>query len=252
MKIECLKSKYVIDNEDYARITTICNLLDKSEALIQWAANCVVEYITQNASLVMDPEIGYYILPKLLNKARFYFRDVSKEAMDIGSQIHDIIKHYVKAKIKGEELDLTKYNNYREEVENGFLAFLNWEKINKVKWIDSEFIVYHEELCFAGRVDALCIINDRLTIIDFKTSKSFYDGYDLQLTGYRMGKDNMDEKEKYGYPKFYDLGILRLDKETGLPEYKDYTNLYKPEAFTNLVNFYYNYKKRRLKNRRTK
>ena len=248
MKIECLKSKYIINNEDYVRITTICNLLDKSDALIQWAANCTVEYIKQNANLIHMK--GYIVDDDLLNNARFYFREVSKEAMDIGSQVHDIIMHYIKAKIKDEELDITKYNNYREEVENGFLAFLDWEKLNKVEWLKSEFIVYHEYLCFAGRADALCFINGRLTILDFKTSKGFYDGYELQLTGYRIAY--MSNQDSFFDTNKPDLGILRLDKKTGLPEYKDYTNLYKPEAFNYLVNFYYAYKKRRLKNRRTK
>jgi len=251
--IECKKSKYIIGNSDYVRVTTVCNILSTGDALIQWAANCTAEYIAEHYEDNMTPSD----VKTLSNKARFSFRDVSKEARDIGSEVHEIISQYIKAKIHGDELDLTKYNTYKDEVENGFLAFLDWEKINNVEWLDSEFVVHHDDLFYAGRVDGLCCINGRLTLVDFKTAKGFYDGYDLQLYAYKMAVVYMTNNLIYFDPKIFnetdelDIGVLRLDKETGLPEYKDYSEKYNPDAFRDLVNFYYGYKKRRLSNRRT-
>ena len=45
-------------------------------------------------------------------------------------------------------------------------------------------------------------------------------------------------------------GVLRLDKITGQPEFKDYSEGYERKlgAFLALVEFYYKDKKRRLKN----
>jgi hypothetical protein len=243
--VKLSKNKYTINGNDYVRVTRLIEQLDKP-ALVQSAANCTVKYIKENA---VEDMLLYTVNDELLNRARFEFRKVSEEAKEIGSQVHDIIKHYIRGKIAGKEIDITKYKKYDERVENGFLAFLEWENQNSVEWLKSEFLVYHEKLCFAGTVDALCIINGRITIIDFKSSKGFFDGYDLQVTGYLIAYMSMQDSFSLEKP---DLGILRLDKETGQPEYKDYTKKYKPEAFNHLVNYFYAYKKRRLNNWRTK
>jgi|GEM_PF-5374228 len=46
------------------------------------------------------------------------------------------------------------------------------------------------------------------------------------------------------------MGILRLDKDTGLPEWKDYSDKYETKliSFLSLLDYYYKDKKRRLKN----
>jgi hypothetical protein len=226
--VKLSKNKYTINGNDYVRVTRLIEQLDKP-ALVQSAANCTVKYIKENA---VEDMLLYTVNDELLNRARFEFRKVSEEAKEIGSQVHDIIKHYIRGKIAGKEIDITKYKKYDERVENGFLAFLEWENQNSVEWLRSEFLVWHDKLCFAGTVDALCI-----------------DGYDLQVTGYLIAYMSMQDSFSLEKP---DLGILRLDKETGQPEYKDYTKKYKPEAFNHLVNYFYAYKKRRLNNWRTK
>ena len=84
----------------------------------------------------------------------------------------------------------------------------------------------------------------KLAVIDFKTSKGFYDGYDMQIAAYAYAYAENTGREAD------EIGILRLDKLTGEPFYKDYTK--KREAafdtFCFLLQFYYRYKKRRLKN----
>lgn len=230
---------------DYPSVTEVLGLLDKSSALTQWAANCVVDYIKKKACKQIDTNDVYVVDNTFLDDARFHFREISEEAKNIGSEVHHLIEAYIKAKIQGKEFDPTaNTTDYRNEVQNGFLAFLEWEQKNNIKWLESELTIYDDDLYYAGTLDAVADIDGKITVIDFKSSKGFYDGYGEQISAYA-----------YAYNKTSDIKatncmVVRFDKETGLPEEKDYTKgvdkLY--NAFIKLLDFYYAYKKRRLKN----
>lgn len=96
---------------------------------------------------------------------------------------------------------------------------------------------------WAGRVDVLAeccgewegVRLDGLYVLDYKSSKepsspTGYDEWPLQIAGYIAGTIQT-------YPKVYPTGgaMVRLDKETGLPQIYDYTDIWK-EA---LVRFEY-------------
>jgi len=217
-------TKYTIKGKDYPGVTTILGELGKGNALLQWAVNCAVQWLEEN--------------PNDFDGAKKHWRDVSKEAMDIGSEVHNLIEQYIKMRIIGKNIDY--HGKYRSEVENGYLAFLEWEKNNIDKWIESEMTIYNDKYWYAGTLDAVAKLkNNKIYVIDFKSSKGFYDDYVLQISAYR----NAYGKNTDG------MGILRLDKETGLPEWKDYSQKYEQsiEAFHYLVQFYYTFKKRRIK-----
>ena len=105
--------------------------------------------------------------------------------------------------------------------------------------------IYNADLGIAGTLDAIATLkNGERTLIDFKSSKGFYDGYDMQIYAYRYMAEQKGEV-------LNGQGILRLDKATGEPEYKAYKNKNyerKLKAFMALVDFYYLIKNRRLKN----
>ena len=105
--------------------------------------------------------------------------------------------------------------------------------------------VHDDEFCVAGTLDAVAKLKDgRIVVIDFKSSKGFYDGYDLQIAAYRNCYEKMKQDEVDGQ------GVLRLDKETGIPEYKDFSenHLRNIICFKSLLDVYYLQKNRRLKN----
>lgn len=235
---------YKRNKQEYPRVTSILDLLNKS-AIPQWAANQAIEYIRQE---VMTKKFNTREqIESLLQAARFEWRNAGKQALDIGSEIHNLIELYIK---DGRDA----VGELKPEVENGFLAFLGWEKENVKQWIESEIIVFHSDACYAGTADAIVELkNGKIYLIDFKSSKGFYDGYDMQISGYRGALSNM---VLHGFIQDYNvegIGILRLDKETGLPEFKDYSAVYeqKLEAFLRLVDFYYAVSNRRCKNIRT-
>lgn len=223
-----MSRSYGIEGVEYPSVTTILGVLSKGDALLGWAAKCAVAYVRDNHAAV-----GVETALKL---AEFSWREARDEAADIGTEIHNLIHKYIKF-----GRDAT--GSLRPEVENGFLAFLDWEKEHRVQWISTELQVVSRVHGFAGTLDAICLFDGKKYLIDFKSSKGFYDGFDMQLAAYRVGAAELGNHTE-------GCGILRLDKETGVPEWKDYSDVQDQAqaAFVALVKFYYLQKNRRLKN----
>jgi hypothetical protein len=219
---------YGIDGIEYPSVTTVLDVLGKGDALLTWAVKCALQFVSENLSS-MGPEA-------CIGAAHAQWRTVRDEALDIGSEIHQLIHKYIKF-----GKDAT--GDLRREVVNGFLAFLKWEKEHKVKWLNTEMEVVSRVHGFAGTLDAICVFDDKKYIIDFKSSGGFYDEFPKQLAAYRLAAAEMGIHTD-------GCGILRLDKETGSPEWKDYSDIQDvaQNAFVHLVKFYYADKNRRLKN----
>ena len=176
--------KYVTSSgETVPGATTVLNILNKP-ALIPWAW-----------------ELGRQGID--LNKARTL-------AMDTGTCAHLMIAAY----IKGEKPDLADFNKEMvDKAETAFLAFLEWEKQNGVKWIFSELQLVSDDLRYGGTIDAIAQHGDAFWLIDFKTSKggACYPEYKYQVAAYR----NLYESTKK--TEIQQGIILCLDKETGIP-----------------------------------
>jgi hypothetical protein len=227
---EPTKHQYTVtkDSETFevASWTGVCDLLDKSSGLLPWAVNCAVKYIKENG-----------LTEETLDKAKKEWRTVKDEACDIGSEVHGIIERYIK-------FGKDTLGELRPEVENAFLAFLEWEKTTGVEWIASECRVYNPSVGVAGCFDAIGRIKGEYILIDFKSSKGFYDTFPIQLGGYLSCLNH------YTLPfEMSHAGILRLDKETGVPEWKEYRDCKRYiDTAEIMAKLFYMLKKRRLKN----
>ncbi len=224
-----MSRSYPIEGIEFPSVTTILGVLGKGDALLGWAAKCAINYIRANISDDVS-------LETVLQNAAVEWKSAREEAADIGTEIHDLIHKYIK-------FGKDAAGDLRPEVVNGFIAFLDWEKAHKVQWISTEMQIVSRVHGFAGTLDAICLFDGKKYLIDFKSSKGFYDGYDMQLAAYRIGAAEMGSQTE-------GCGILRLDKETGIPEWKDYSNVQDQAgaAFIALTRFYYLQKNRRLKN----
>ncbi|MBU2060469.1 MAG: hypothetical protein KKH44_01300 [Bacteroidetes bacterium] len=255
-----MKGHYEINDNGYISVTTVISQADDKSGLMQWAVDTAIEYIIDNSykQLANDgtDNTVYTLDQEILNLSRTYYKDISNEAKTTGTAVHDIIEQHIKSKIAKSK----KKVNLRgfSDIEKGcYNAFLKWETDNKVEYIESEKVVHHDSLCYAGTLDILCKLNGKLTYIDIKTSKAFYnDSMGMQLAAYKYADchmtnycdDMMSEKENAN------IGILRLDKETLKYEYKDYSKDFEKyiSSFIYLLNFYYKIKNRRIKNDRTR
>lgn len=161
-----------------------------------------------------------------LDNARFNFREVSKTALDVGSKVHQAIEDYFNL---GKEPI-----NPAPQVLSAFVAFLEWVDEHDVKCDDAELTVTDGKS--AGTLDFVGDIDDYRTVVDFKSSKAIYPEYRYQIAAYRY-MFNL----QYPELKAKQCGILRLDKETGYPEYKDTSKTYKPDlnVYHKMVELYY-------------
>ena len=241
----------------YPRCTTIIDdCTNKGGALTQWAANMVVKWIRENCESVPRIDKGLddwlYVHSSHLNDARFNFREVSQKALDVGSEVHGMIEHHLKT---GMELEAKT-----DEAHNAFGAFLNWADENDLKPIQIEQKVYGKN--WAGTLDFYGYFNDKLYVIDWKSSKAHYPEMRYQVAAYRsamekQAKINTDHNiaDSCGttsvpvetwLTEFQRLnpqgcGVLRLDKETGLPDFKDHSKTYEQDLkiFNRMVDLYY-------------
>ena len=204
-------------------VTTIisdCN--DKSGALTQWAANMACEWIRANCEQpwfdktgnesAVEPNITassdcYIVFPDELDLAAKNFRDVSKDALEIGSEVHASIEEWLKT---GREPI-----NPREEVLSAFIAFLEFFDAHKMRTIKIEHKVYGDY--WGGMLDWYGEYDGKLYVWDWKTSKHHYPNeHGPQIAAYRSRVN----------AKVEGCGVLRIDKTTGYPDPKDYSKRY--------------------------
>ena len=215
---------YKYKGKKYPSVTTITSMLNKP-ALVQWAANCACDYIIdelekKNLKAYLGEEEILLGTRQLFNRDELYsiiesarknYRKVSAKALDVGSAVHHAIEQYLQT---GEEPQAPS-----DQVLAGFVAFLEWEKLQLMEALETEQTIYNEELEYAGTADLICNLDFKKYIIDFKTAKGIYPEYRYQIAAYRQCD-----------PTIQGCGILRLDKETGYPEWVDTSETYEQDA----------------------
>ena len=228
---------YKYNGKKLPSVTTITGQLDKP-ALTYWAAGCACDFILneieENKYTGQEGPPGprlidANLLYPIIESARKEFRKVSAKALDIGSAVHEAIERYLKT---GKEPQAPS-----DQVLSAFLAFLEWleewdtwETLyteHTVYGIDEDWMVDHS---YAGMADWFVILNGKRYVVDFKSSKGIYPEMVYQIAAYRATDKSIEG-----------CGILRLDKETGLPQWKDTSDTYEKdlEVFRILTQLYY-------------
>jgi len=115
-----------------------------------------------------------------------------------------------------------------EDIKKPVEALLKWIADNDVTPVLVEKKVWAYlpgiEQGYAGRLDLVAYVNGKLTTIDHKAAKGIYEDGPLQVASYDYAYDDMVEKGILETPGPTEASaILRLDKETGMPDYQEYT-----------------------------
>jgi hypothetical protein len=107
---------------------------------------------------------------------------IVKKAGEEGTQVHEMIEDY----LNGEELNFLQNGTpmYNPDIWQMFLKFVDFWEEYKPTLIETEVHLFSDELKVAGTCDMVCEINDKLWIIDFKTSNHLQTTYDLQTAVY--------------------------------------------------------------------
>jgi hypothetical protein len=106
------------------------------------------------------------------------------------------------------------------EANNAFNAYLNWASMTKLKIIEQEMPLVSEEYQFGGCPDAIGEINDKLCLVDWKTSNSVYPDYLIQLAAYKqLWEENNPDRPLTG-----GFHLCRFAKQHG-----DFSHHYYPD-----------------------
>jgi len=186
---------YNIDGEKYPSVTTILQVIAK-------------------------PGLMYFYGKHGIEGAE----EKKMEAADIGTLAHQTIEKILKGEIILTQQDIQKIikgdleplSKVEARAEKPVAAFLKWrEKVN-FKPIKMELTVYSKKFKYAGTLDAVGFIKDKLSIIDFKTSNKIWPEYALQIAAYKSAYEEMTGE------RVSSRWIIRLDKKKPFFEAKSF------------------------------
>ena len=101
--------------------------------------------------------------------------DVLARAAARGTAVHQAAENYARFGIEDIAPEFSGY----------FEAFKSWWDEKKPVILGTECRVYHKTLGYAGTCDLLCIINDQITLVDYKTTATVEHMLTMvQLEGY--------------------------------------------------------------------
>ena len=153
-------SPYKYDDRGVPRVTTILSEMLHEEYLMNWA-----NFIGKSK------RISHTIL--------------SDNAAYIGTKVHSAIEKYISSSIEDDFSDISVKED-RQKMHNAFLSFKRWWSIiaqNNYKVIFLEKTLVNKY--YGGTLDMLIEINNKVYIVDFKTSNHFNYKYHLQTSAYR-------------------------------------------------------------------
>ena len=127
-----------------------------------------------------------------------------KEAGRIGTLAHNMIEEFT----KGGVVNLDGYTpNEISQAKTAYYGFYNWFANNNVTFHETELKLVSEQYQFGGTFDAICKVNGKLVVCDWKSSNDVHSEYLIQLGAYRqLIQENLDYKIKGAI-------LLKLDKE---------------------------------------
>jgi len=203
-------------------VTTCLGLKDKSGALMGWAVKMMAEYLKTLADSKGTITIKKEEADEIFKKAKARHKEIKTQSAELGSAVHNLIEVYLKNQPVDGLLEADK------RLIKPFEAFKLWQSEHKFELVESERQVC-SHLKYAGTLDCICKLDDKMTLLDIKSSNAIYDEMFWQISAY---KECAEHGKAYNGTEWVDcnydierLGILRLGKEDGLPEWKEITLL---------------------------
>lgn len=185
-------------------VTGVLQVIAKP-ALMYWGINTTIASL--EASLKPGTVYDEVQIRTMLDSAKTAHRVKKEEAGNIGKMVHDWLDQHIKG-----QKPIPFVN---EVMKTSCEKFLEWEKSNKVKFLENEKIVYSKRMNYAGTFDFLAEIEGKLWIGDIKTSSGIWDEYWFQTAAYHQAYC-----EEFGETKIKGEIIVRVGKD-GTLDVKD-------------------------------
>lgn len=127
-----------------------------SKDLMQWAVDCMKEYLTGKLPLITGADLS--------DGALEYTRRRDSGAAT-GTEAHALVERY----LKGGTVTLENASN---EASNAFTAFVGWYEETQPKILAVESVIYSPTNNYAGTYDALMEIDGKVYLTDLKTTNA--------------------------------------------------------------------------------
>ena len=213
-------------------VTKAVHIIDKSLALVPWAAKMVAQKIIRTVPVHVDEHGAEWLDPitstdffTLVMEAKTAPRDVLEEAGDIGHVAHKCLEDSIKYALENDpEKKVRQLIKVPGEPRAASCAQAakKWMDAHNVRWLETERKIYSREHRYAGTMDGLCLVDsctdpaccatafkDFLSIADWKSSNYLYLEFLFQTAAYEGAYE-----EEFGID-VKDRWILRLGKEDG-------------------------------------
>ena len=181
---DVLRHQYSVDGEVVKGVTSVLNILSKP-ALVPWTAKVT----TQSMRDQIKPGIAYdeVQIEEMLDVAKRANYVKKTSAGTIGTLSHQFAEDYAKK--------LNPQYPINEEAKRSCERFVAWAEKTKIDFRLTEQAVYSRKHKIAGTLDNISIIDNKLTLIDYKTSSGIWDEYLLQIGAYAMMRNEEFPKE---------------------------------------------------------
>lgn len=158
-------------------VTTLTGLADfgKSSSLQAWAVNKCLEIVRER---VKPDEIhGAQFLEEAFADAQANYRNVTKEAADVGTMAHAALERYFTDPEAPPPIANTPVRARFDEA-------LKWFAAHNIEHICSEKAIYSRKYKYTGRLDHVSKVDKVLSLLDFKASRHVYKTYAMQIAAY--------------------------------------------------------------------
>jgi len=162
-----------------------------------------------------------------------------REYWDALANVGTVAHRMILEDLRGGKVDKSFLSSYSADVitlsENSFASYLAWKAANKIEPVFFETALVSELFRYGGTADLLGYVNDKLTLVDFKTG-GIYPEHFIQLAGYSALVN--EKRPALGLiEKYILLGIPRKAGETFEVKTKD-SLVAEWDVFQNLLQAY--------------
>jgi genome maintenance exonuclease 1 len=169
---------YKRDDKYYPSVTSVLNYFPKNQFFHSWLKD-----VGHNADIIAQKAAGE------------------------GTQVHNAIERF----INGEEIEwIDQYGKaiYNLDVWKMILKFADFWNTHKPELIVAEYHLFSDVHEYAGTADLVVRLNNKIWLLDIKTSNSLHTSYGLQLSAYAMAWNETHSE------LIEDTGILWLKAST--------------------------------------
>lgn len=180
-------------------VTTIIGMKDKSGPLMYWAVDQCEQYALQaieawhpQLELTGTPAIPLEVVQQILAEMKSKYRDVKREAAEVGKVVHGYLYHVLVAKQlhrpmpeRSAHLNAELTVEQLEQVNNAIDAGLQFFDQHHLEPVTMERPVWSPAHGYIGTDDFIGKVDGELCVVDYKTSKRLYPEVWLQCAAYK-------------------------------------------------------------------